>query len=240
MKDDRNIFLWTSHWLTQNGLPCECLALCDSTNDLAKQNAFTDPAVSVYLADQQAHGRGRGSHTWTSPSAGHALLVSWSFELLFPPQQLSAPIIGLYIYRAAKATWPNLNWSLKAPNDLYLGEKKVAGLLIESVSRGEAQRLIIGLGMNVLGGPADVPIATHIQAQLTSPLERSTWFGFLTSLNQNLRKSIELVGLTVFPEGLGDELFQALKKHPDSGDLTALSPQGDLIYSDRTVSWYEL
>lgn len=237
MSAEKSIFQWTSQWLDQQGLPHESFHLCDSTNDLAKASAFDDPALFIYLADQQAHGRGRGTNTWTSPPPGSALLASWSFELLYPPQQLTAPVVGLQLFRAATTIWPKLKWSLKAPNDLYLGDGKVAGLLTESVSRGPAHRLVIGLGFNVISTPGAVPQATALQAHIPASLTLKDWNMFLSQLNNGFRKASELAGLTTLPEELRTELFQAIKKHPLSQDLTELSLQGDLIYSDRTISW---
>lgn len=234
-----NIFLWTSQWFTQQGLPYEALSLTESTNDLAKKNAFNDPAFFIYLADQQSQGRGRGDNTWTTPSPGSALLVSFSYDLLFPPQHLAAPLVGLQLYRAATATWPELKWSLKAPNDLYVDNKKVAGLLVESVSRGDSQRFIIGLGLNVFASPIGIDTASHLQ-NFIPQINNEIWNAFLTRLNFNLSKSTDLVGLTQLPPTLCEDLFQALKAHPAAGQLKSLSINGDLVYPDRTVGWHEL
>jgi len=51
-------------------------------------------------------------------------------------QHLTGPLFGLALYRATQTIWPHLPLSLKAPNDLWLGSGKVAGLLIETIASG--------------------------------------------------------------------------------------------------------
>ena len=69
------------------------------------------------------------------------------------PQPIMAPLIGLALLKSCQFVWPNLKLSLKAPNDLFLMHKKVAGLLTESIQQGDKHRLIIGLGMNINDHP---------------------------------------------------------------------------------------
>lgn len=102
--------------------------------------------------------------------------------MLETPQPILTAALGLGLFKAAKATWLEQNWALKAPNDLYLEDKKVAGLLIESVSQGNDHRLICGLGMNVLAHP-QIPGAGSL-SQVISDLELGSeiWFCFLDRL----------------------------------------------------------
>ena len=101
------------------------------------------------LAEHQSAGRGRRGRQWHSPFAQN-LYLSLRMDLAHWPDKL--PALGLVV---AVALCQRLNaqgipLQLKWPNDLYLGGRKVGGLLIEQ--RGEmhgASTLIIGLGMNV-------------------------------------------------------------------------------------------
>src|SRR5262249_28071101 len=134
-----------------------------STNDQSKEEASSiGPEPKLYLAAHQTHGRGRGKNTWSDTGAGESLLSSWSFQLAGPAQAITGPPLGDALYRSACAIWPSLEWSLKAPNDLYLGPSKVAGLLVEAVSQGDSHRLIVGLGMNVLNHPRAIANSTHL------------------------------------------------------------------------------
>jgi BirA family biotin operon repressor/biotin-[acetyl-CoA-carboxylase] ligase len=160
----------------------------DSTNDLAKKNAFSDDDLEnefvLYITDEQTKGRGRFDRTWTMPDAGSALISSWSYQILKPAKPTITALAGLSLYHAAKTTWPFLNWSLKAPNDLYIADKKVAGLLLETVSQGSEHRLIVGLGMNVLSYPPEITTSTSLLKNLSAstPLLGEDWILFLERL----------------------------------------------------------
>ncbi|MBX7231090.1 MAG: hypothetical protein K1X29_03290 [Bdellovibrionales bacterium] len=235
-----NIFNSTIFWLQQNAIPFEAHPLTESTNLLAKNNAHRDPPFKIYLADQQSQGRGRGHHRWISPPPGAALLITWSLATHLSPQQLTAPIAGLALYRAAEALWPHLHWSLKAPNDIYLQKGKVGGLLVECVSLGEENRLLIGLGFNVNARPVDVDLATCLGDHEPS-LTPVQWQGFLHHLHKNF--------LTVVQDSIAMELntaqcqslFQALQKNIYHQNLKSLTQKGDLVYQDGSITpWIQL
>ncbi len=234
------IFVWTDRWLKAAGHPHLSLPITESTNDLAKVEAFESTPMMIYLADQQTQGRGRGGHTWSSPPSGSALMATWSLELLYPPQQLTAPIVGLHLFRAVHTVWPNLPWSLKAPNDLYLGGGKAGGLLVESLSRGSSHRLVIGLGLNVSNVPVGIPEATCLDEHLRSPITELNWQGFLQHLHRGFISASEQCGWTQLPEEVRSELLSALQKNPKTQGLSDLSPNGDLIFEDKIVNWYSL
>lgn len=239
-KSAAQIFVWTDRWLKASGHPHLSLPNTESTNDLAKHDAFDSTPQMIYLADQQSQGRGRGDHMWTSPPQGTALMATWSIELLYPPQQLTAPIVGLHLYRAVHTIWPTLPWSIKAPNDLYLGGGKAGGLLVESLSRGSSHRLIIGLGLNVSNVPAGIPEATCLDEHLRSPITELNWQGFLQHLHRGFIAASEQCGWTQLPDEVREELLEALKKNPKNSDLKNLSADGDLIFADRIQNWYSL
>ena len=64
---------------------------------------------------------------------------------------------------AAKAAWPCILWRAKPPNDLYIKDKKIAGILPEILDQGAGRALILGLGLNVFSHPAGIPNAGHLQ-----------------------------------------------------------------------------
>jgi BirA family biotin operon repressor/biotin-[acetyl-CoA-carboxylase] ligase len=123
----------------------------DSTNTLAMQEAADGaPHGSVYLAEEQTAGKGRGDHAWYSePYAG--LYVS----ILLRPQMTGTD--GLWLSLAAGLAVQHgienvtgLVADIRWPNDLLLGRRKVGGILTEM--NAEATRLryaVIGIGINV-------------------------------------------------------------------------------------------
>jgi BirA family transcriptional regulator, biotin operon repressor / biotin---[acetyl-CoA-carboxylase] ligase len=139
-----------------------------STNDQAKsQSTENQEPIRLYFTDRQTAGRGRGTNTWINEDVGNCLLSSWSFQLSKNPQPIMAPALGLAVYRALLASWPQGSWSMKAPNDIFLGDKKVAGILIENIAEGTRNRLILGLGINIFSKP-DLPSAGSLIEQLSA------------------------------------------------------------------------
>lgn len=124
----------------------------DSTNTYAMQQAQKGAdAGSVYFADEQTAGRGRGGHSWHS-AAGSGLYVS----VLLRPQMAPADVLwlslaaGLAVHQAVKEV-TSLEVDLRWPNDLLIDGRKFCGILTEM--QAEATRVryaVIGIGINVL------------------------------------------------------------------------------------------
>jgi BirA family transcriptional regulator, biotin operon repressor / biotin---[acetyl-CoA-carboxylase] ligase len=178
----------TATWAESHKFCVRYTTSVDSTNDIAKKNAFTEDDLEnefiLYVTDEQTKGRGRFDRTWAMPDIGSALITSWSFQILKPAKPHLTALAGLALFHAANSTWPFLNWSLKAPNDLYVDDKKIAGLLLETVSQGSEHRLIVGLGMNILNSPTEITTATSLLNSLSAktPLLGEDWILFLERL----------------------------------------------------------
>ena len=136
------------------GLRLLHLAEVDSTNRVcADAGRSGQPAGLVVLADGQTAGRGRQGRSWHAP-ASSGLTVS----LLRRPRVKAslAPlwtlIAGLAVQRTA-APWGEA-W-LKWPNDVWVGDRKLAGVLCELQTIGmSVDHLVVGVGLN-LRPPAD-------------------------------------------------------------------------------------
>ncbi|WP_448535297.1 biotin--[acetyl-CoA-carboxylase] ligase [Pseudothermotoga sp.] len=118
-----------------------------STNDFLKENWKLFPHGAVVVADVQTSGRGRFNRTWYSPEGG-----LW-FSILFKPRKNVRPnfytkLCAVSIVRALKQL--KVEAKLKWPNDVYVGGKKLAGILTETVFEEERLgAIIVGIGMNV-------------------------------------------------------------------------------------------
>ncbi len=134
----------------------------DSTNAYALEQAQANdgrpaaPAGSVYFADEQTAGRGRGGHTWHSePNAG--LYVSVLLRpRLSPTAALWLPLATGLAIRSAIAEVCGITADIRWPNDVLLHGKKCCGILVESgagdnTPTGEEQlrHVVIGVGVNV-------------------------------------------------------------------------------------------
>jgi BirA family biotin operon repressor/biotin-[acetyl-CoA-carboxylase] ligase len=218
-----------------------------STNDLAKLEAFSEPllqeALALYLADHQTRGRGRGTNAWVDAQPGSALLSSWSYLLNARPQPTTSCLVGLAVYRALSSTWPFLPWSLKAPNDIYVGEQKIAGILLETILQGDEVRIVVGLGINVLSSPPEVPTAGSILGTMPQgvPLLGQDWTSCLDRL---LFEITDAISYCESPLTTPDQrsLLKALNDHPLLEEYyESMEPNGTLIFeSGKTVHWSEL
>lgn len=239
-----NLFLATKQWAKLSSTECFSEETCASTNDWAKKEASQNPrSPALYITDHQQQGRGRGTNTWINPEKGQALLASWSWRLGAPPQPITSPLIGLALYQAAQTAWPSISWSLKAPNDLYAEDKKIAGLLIEVVQSADNVRIIVGLGFNILGHPRDVPTATHLTSELglNGPLDQTSWFEFLTHFHRNQLRTWDASQKNELPAAEKVILLQALNANPlQKTTILELSPQADLITEKGAIRWQDL
>jgi len=125
----------------------------DSTNSDALTAARAGaPHGSVWLADEQLAGRGRGGHAWHS-TAGEGLYVSVLLRPDFPAGRLlllplAAGLAAADAIRAVTGLTIDLRW----PNDLLIGPFKTGGILVEShISSKEPlpAMVVVGVGINV-------------------------------------------------------------------------------------------
>jgi BirA family biotin operon repressor/biotin-[acetyl-CoA-carboxylase] ligase len=122
-----------------------------STNSDAIAGARNDaPHGSVYFADEQTAGRGRGDHRWES-DAGQGLYVSVLLRLALPAGRM--PLLPLAAGLAAAEAISRisaLNVDIRWPNDLLIGGRKTGGILVESKTDGDMLAFaIVGIGINV-------------------------------------------------------------------------------------------
>lgn len=175
--------LETQKWCQKAQVKCHFTPEVGSTNDWAKSEALSDPHnVRLYLTQHQTAGRGRGTNKWMDPGQDQAFLSSWSIPLGAGPSPVLSPLIGLAVYRALSTTWMSPEWGLKPPNDIWVKNKKIAGLLIEVIQQGGQSQLIIGLGINLMGTAPLITGTTLQQALGAVPLSLQDWLAFLDRL----------------------------------------------------------
>jgi BirA family biotin operon repressor/biotin-[acetyl-CoA-carboxylase] ligase len=117
----------------------------DSTNEYLKNKddlAQWDTAI----ADVQTDGKGRRGNKWISPKG--AALFSFALredKLLTPKDYSLLPLIAGRAMVEGLKNIENLDYKFKWPNDIYLNDKKISGILIEKVG----EFYIIGMGINI-------------------------------------------------------------------------------------------
>lgn len=172
------------------------LKLTDSTNDEARRRLDVLDNLSVVAARTQTSGRGQGDHTWTSEPGQN---LTFTFVLKFPP---CAPLAASEILRITQAVTHALREYLlskgvvariKWPNDIYVGDKKICGILIENILGGKqvaASMVGIGLNLNQSRFPADLPNPVSLR-QVTG--RRYDLREELVLLREELKKSASLL-----------------------------------------------
>ncbi len=150
-----------------------------STNDEARTWSNQDaPDLSLVVADEQTAGRGRSGRRWLTPP-GTALAFSLILRPNAAERTYPARTTGLgAVVLVESLQMFGLAAQIKWPNDVLINQRKVAGILVESVWTGdELEAFILGIGVNVLA--ASVPAAdqllfpaTSLESELNEPLDR--------------------------------------------------------------------
>lgn len=127
------------------------LSETDSTNRyLRDYKPADDELMTVVTADFQTSGRGQGSNTWES-ERGKNLLFSILIHPTMVPvarQFLLSEVIALALYDALSSILEDVK--IKWPNDIYVGDRKICGTLIEnSLAGGHIKNCIFGTGIDV-------------------------------------------------------------------------------------------
>jgi BirA family transcriptional regulator, biotin operon repressor / biotin---[acetyl-CoA-carboxylase] ligase len=151
------------------GLPHRHHRLIDSTNERAKGLAIAGaPGGLVVTADEQTAGRGRRGNAWFAPP-GSCLLYS---GLVRPFAADRAPLlplaVPLAVCEAAEAVAP-VRCQVKWPNDVWIDERKVSGVLVEA--RPDEGWAVVGIGLNVAITEAEFPAELRETAISLLPTE---------------------------------------------------------------------
>ncbi len=124
----------------------------DSTNRELRRHIESYDNLSIVAARTQTEGRGQGDHRWTS-NAGENL--TFSMLMRFGTGFIHArdeqvindyvtPVLVSFLAREGVEAW------VKKPNDIWVKDKKIAGILIENILDGEyVSCSIIGIGLNL-------------------------------------------------------------------------------------------
>ncbi len=214
-----------------------------STNTIAKScltstKEFAQP--KLFLTERQTAGRGRGENTWATPEG--ALLSTWLYPLSYAPQPILSPLVGLALFEAARGAFIDVPFNLKAPNDLYVGRQKIAGLLIESVIMGPKVTCAVGLGFNAGAPPVSLGDSASGLAQfLPSDIISKGWSTFLSAWVEGLAHALERARSSELNEGARARLLSALNLHPLLPEkILAVGVLGQLQTRTRLINWHEL
>lgn len=168
--------------LTTRGYHVHVIDQTASTNHLVTEEAIKGaPEGLVVVAEHQTSGRGRLDRSWETPAR-----AALTFSVLLRPTVAAnrwpwLPLLaGLAVARALRAT--GVDADLKWPNDVLIGDGKVAGLLVERVETPVGPAAVVGIGLNVSTRTDELPVpgATSlllagVEADRTALLDRILW-----------------------------------------------------------------
>jgi BirA family biotin operon repressor/biotin-[acetyl-CoA-carboxylase] ligase len=199
-----------------------------STHDLARtilteclDNELAAPSASLVALEQSA-GRGRGSRSWSSP-ANRGIYATTICTLPSSHLALYPLEIGVVVATFLRQEY-GIEAGLKWPNDILVGGRKIAGMLLEARSQEGTSHLLISVGINVAaGGEETVVNATSIAEEMTTgvPSLPQAIADFLEFLDRHLAHRSE-------PEAVLP-LWRRLAVHRDGDRVTS-------IIGDRTVA----
>lgn len=130
-----------------------------STNDyLLQQSLSFDDVPLVCFAEKQTAGRGRLGRSWYSPYAQNIYLsFLWNFNKKANELFGLSMVVALAVVTALKDYGIKIGLTLKWPNDVMWQNRKLAGILVETVSRADYLQAVIGVGLNVSMEQRNIP-----------------------------------------------------------------------------------
>ena len=160
------------------GRPLLYFRTASSTQDVARERAEAGaPEGTAVFADEQTAGRGRLRRQWVSPP-GENIYVTLLLRPTPDGLRSLAIVAPLAILRALEKEL-SVAAQIKWPNDVIIGDKKVAGVLIESKLTGDdVDYALVGIGLNVNMDAASFPgiadTATSLRAEKGHNVPRET------------------------------------------------------------------
>lgn len=216
----------------------------DSTNTHISQIARHLPEGSIVWALNQTQGRGQGSNTWNS-EAGKNL----TFSILFNPTFLSAyqqfymsKVVALAVFDFISLHTDKV--SIKWPNDIYVEDKKIGGILIEHViEKTYLKQTIAGIGININQNkfPGSLPNPVSL-AQLTGQnFDIEELLEDLAGVIDYRYSMLKDKDLSTIDKNFNEALFryQVLARYETEdglfeGTVTGVEPTGELIIKDKS------
>ncbi|HHY14707.1 MAG TPA: biotin--[acetyl-CoA-carboxylase] ligase, partial [Firmicutes bacterium] len=152
----------TVQWGGKDITAVEIYNTLPSTNTFAKGLIKAGrPHGTVVWALNQTEGRGRRGRSWSSDCSSLTFSVLWRFAD-YEKMRLLPLAVGLGLVKALQQTAEGIK--VKWPNDLWVGERKLGGILVESVRCKNELWAVVGVGLNIFAaGTASFPARISLQ-----------------------------------------------------------------------------
>lgn len=230
----------------------------DSTNSEARRRLPANAKMSVYAAKFQTAGRGQRGNKWSS-AAGQNLTFSVLLNFTHPQmpdlavrnQFLLSIVASLSVSDLLRKL--NIRNSIKWPNDIYIGRRKVCGMLIENiVGNTGLEHSIIGIGLNLnqtefppeLVNPTSVLVSSGLRTVLEEVLDDflDIFSGYMPYLSdiEGINEIRNKYVSRLFGLGVSREYHDCLRDVDFTGTIKGISEEGLLLMEmpDKTVTNY--
>ena len=211
--------------------------LLENTNDYAKKQFLKKKTNIAIVAIEQVNGRGRVNRKWISSEGD--LTCSFLINQCFSVDKIGQINIWFAhkLLILLKDLFPNLDLKIKWPNDLYLNNKKVGGILTEtSIIKNKLDFFLFGVGINLVSAPNNVSYPTDSLSKYLKKIDAITLFfkiskmftNFVSELNNDLLFTIDEKFLKNFKD-YKRQIKIKVKKRTFEGEFSSLSHYGELL-----------
>lgn len=230
----------------------------DSTNSEARRRLPANAKMSVYAAKFQTAGRGQRGNKWSS-AAGQNLTFSVLLNFTHP-QMPDLAVRNQFLLSIASALSVsdllrklNIRNTIKWPNDIYIGRRKVCGMLIENiVGNAGVEHSIIGIGLNLnqtefppeLVNPTSVLVSSGLRTVPEEVLDDflDIFSGYMPYLSdiEGINEIRNKYVSRLFGLGVSREYHDCLRNVDFTGTIKGISEEGQLLMEmpDKTVTNY--
>ena len=190
----------------------------DSTNYALRAQRSGLDNLSIVAAKGQTAGRGQGTHTWyATPGRNLTFSILYRFGEACPLAAADAILItqvttlALRDYLLSHGVEARIKW----PNDIWVGDRKICGILIENIlEEGALRESIVGIGLNLneSGWPAELPNPVSL-SELTG--KRYDVRSELLRLEKEIRRRFALLGSADGRKSLQEEFGKYMFRLPE-------------------------
>jgi BirA family biotin operon repressor/biotin-[acetyl-CoA-carboxylase] ligase len=200
------------------------------------------PPFFAVTADKQEQGHGRQGKQWESETGKNLLLSLLLYPNLPPVKQFNiCQYVSMAIIDLLKDIFSISNACIKWPNDIYVGDKKIAGILIEHFIQGETiNYTVVGIGMNI--NQALFSSSSNITSLCLETGQEHDVMDCMENLITKMRQRENLpdpVLKTMYEQCLyrkgvfSDFILPAISTTPVSLQITGVTETGLLLLSDK-------
>ena len=230
----------------------------DSTNSEARRRLPANAKMSVYAAKFQTAGRGQRGNKWSSAAGQNltfSVLLNFTHsqmpDLAVRNQFLLSIVAALSVSDLLQKL--NIRNTIKWPNDIYIGRRKVCGMLIENiVGNAGLEHSIIGIGLNLnqtefppeLVNPTSVLVSSGLRTVPEHVLDDflDIFSGYMPYLSdiEGINEIRNKYVSRLFRLGVSREYHDCLRNVDFTGTIKGISEEGLLLMEmpDKTVTNY--